>query len=582
MSLPTLAALLQADRSPASPVAWGRAGEHGWAEFTGRVAALAARLEGARGSRFVVDVADSFGFAVALFALARAGAVGVLPPNRQPGTRARLAADTQGVLADGPDAPPAALRVDGLPPDPAPRPVALDPHAPWLELYTSGTTGEAKPVPKSLRHLDEVAELEQVFGGGLPREVAFFATASHQHLYGLLFRVLWPLAAGRPFQAETYLHPEELLPRMVEREACVLVATPAHLRRMAARGALRPLRGRCRRVFSSGGPLDPETAAAVARDLGSPPVEIFGSTETGGVAWRGGESARERWSPLPSVRVDREPDSGRLRVRSPFVSAGVAAPGDAGDAFTLGDRVALDADGRFALLGRADRVVKVGEKRLALPEMESRLRAHALVSEAALLTLEQGPEDRVAAVVVPSPEGDAARVRGGRRELARRLAEQLATDFDRVLLPRAWRFVAALPRDERGKTPLDALRALFAEAGARPREPLLLAERREADALVRELEVPEDLAYLEGHFEGLPVVPGVVQLGWVVDAASALLGAPPHLQAVEALKFHELLRPGDRLALHLERDAREPCVRFRLADGPRLFGSGRLRLEDAG
>jgi len=93
-------------------------------------------------------------------------------------------------------------------------------EAPALVVYTSGTNGEPLAIGKSLAQLDaEVHALEARFGalcdtGLAPVNLAteamagfdddddvempvIWATVTHQHIYGLLFRVLWPLAAGR-------------------------------------------------------------------------------------------------------------------------------------------------------------------------------------------------------------------------------------------------------------------------------------------------------------------------------------------------------------------------------------------------
>jgi 3-hydroxymyristoyl/3-hydroxydecanoyl-(acyl carrier protein) dehydratase len=274
------------------------------------------------------------------------------------------------------------------------------------------------------------------------------------------------------------------------------------------------------------------------------------------------------------VRVDRVPegpDQGRLRVTSPFVSAGDARSAS----FTMGDLAELQPGGGFELLGRADRVVKIGEKRLSLPEMESQLQGDPLVQEAALLGLEQGGETRVAAAIVLTEAGRRALDADGRRAVSARLSDALVAHWDRVLLPRAWRYVDALPRDAQGKTPAARLRELFAGS----RAPIVHAESRGPASLAREISVPDDLVFLDGHFEGFPVVPGVVQVGWVMEAVQAAFGAAPGLAAVENLKFRDLLLPGQRLRLELEWTAPREVVRFRLAAGERVFSTGRLRLR---
>jgi hypothetical protein len=290
---------------------------------------------------------------------------------------------------------------------------------------------------------------------------------------------------------------------------------------------------------------------------------------------RGGEP----WQVMPGVEVDSDPATGCLAVASPFVSAG-ARDAAGRERFVTGDRAELDGRGGFTLLGRADRVIKVGEKRLALPDMEDRLRAHASVSDAALLTLDKGSgEPRVAAVIVPSPAAWEAISSDGRRALAKTLTEELAAHFERVLLPRAWRFVAALPSNAQGKLPQDALRALFA-SDAPPEAPERLTTARAEHVLEARVRIPWDLAQLDGHFPGAPIVAGAAQLDFAMRALAELLGDEPVLRSLEALKFHDALRPGQEVLLRVERQGDDRFA-FSLRDAERAeraFASGRGRL----
>lgn len=592
-----IATLLEGDPDDRTPVAFDRRGLRTRGGLRRDVSALASVVERAGAGRWLLRVEDSYAAAVSLLSLARAGAVAVFPPNGRPETLRRVAQGCVGALwdaacrSDAEAAGIAHLGIDPLdPPDPGPptTPARIDRERPLVEFRTSGTTGAGRVVSKALRHLeDEVLALEAKLGGPLREGTRIFATASHQHIYGLLFRVFWPLAARRAFQSETLLHASELIPRMAECEAAALVTTPVHLKRMAASDGLRPLRGICRAVFSSGGPLDAETAKSVAQQLGAAPVEVFGSTETGGIAVRRRDADGEFWVPLPGVAIRCPGDDGRLEVTSPYVSVGESLDDGRGRTL-LGDRVAIGADGSFLLRGRADRVVKVGEKRLALPEMERLLELHPYVAEAALLVREQAGEGRVHAVVAPTPGGWEALRREGRRGFGAELTRHLSGSFDLVLLPRAWRSVQALPRDAQDKLTVAALDALFVEpAGAageasRPDAPGLriLDETREEDAFERRIEVTDRLPQLEGHFDGFPVVAGVVQLGWAVDAAAAWRGRRPRLAGLEALKFSQPLRPGRTLTLRIERAREGRSLRFRLHDGEDVFASGRLLLEE--
>jgi acyl-CoA synthetase (AMP-forming)/AMP-acid ligase II len=576
-----LSQLFRSERAGAGQVAFGLEGARSFSELSARAAALAAAVQRHGAGRWLLDTESAWAAAVGLFALAWSGSVAVLPTNRQPETLRRLRSELAGAVID-PARDAGALaglpRLDPLAQPSAPAPVwKLEREAPFAEFETSGTTGEGRWIPKALRHLeDEVLALEDAFGARLPSGTRVFATVSHQHIYGLLFRVLWPLSAGRPFHENLLLHPQELYPRMLECPHAVLVTTPVHLRRMAAAEGLAQVAPVCRALFSSGGPLEAETAASVARQLGSAPLEILGSTETGGVAVRERSQSGDRFRPLPGVRVQLEPPDDGLVVTSPFVSVGLAS--HTGERrFRMGDRAQLETDGSFGLLGRSDRTVKIGEKRLSLPEMEKDLALHPAVAEVALLVLPRASEQRVHAAVVLTEAGRGILVREGRRALGRGLAAHLSARWDAVLLPRVWRYLDAMPRNPQGKLPLASLAALFEP---RDREATLQGESRGEGWLERRLEVPRDLVYLDGHYQGNPIVPGVAQLRWVMEAAFDLLGSTPRLRLLEVLKFPELLLPGQSFSLRVERVS-ESRFDFRLFEGARVFASGRCRVAAA-
>ena len=74
------------------------------------------------------------------------------------------------------------------------------------------------------------------------------------------------------------------------------------------------------------------------------------------------------------------------------------------------------------------------------------------------------------------------------------------------------------------------------------------------------------------------MVPGVAQIGWVLEAAQEVLGGPVALRAIEALKFKRLLRPADVVHLRVEMSADRSALDFRLWDDGGVVSSGRLRL----
>jgi 3-hydroxymyristoyl/3-hydroxydecanoyl-(acyl carrier protein) dehydratase len=224
--------------------------------------------------------------------------------------------------------------------------------------------------------------------------------------------------------------------------------------------------------------------------------------------------------------------------------------------------------------------VKIGGKRLALPEMEARLLQHPDVAEAALTAIEARGESRVAAAIVLSRTGLARLARLGRRALGAELAGQLAPYWDRVLVPRQWRFVERLPEDEQGKVATAALARLFdVERGDGSLAPELLAASTTGTTCRQRWRVPDTLAWCQGHFPEMAVVPGFVQIGWIMDAARSLVGERAALVGLDAVKFRELLRPGDVVELHADWAPAAGQLAYRLArDDGRIVASGRCRL----
>ena len=170
----------------------------GWDEFRHDVASLHARLVQGQVGAWVLLTEDAYAFAVGLFALWHAGCHAILPPNRQPRSLALLQARAAGILSDRPEwfsrGSPLHPLQDGE--QAAGSQLApLSPDALSVELFTSGTTGDEKPIAKRIAHLEEeVLQLEACWGERVS-DSTFFSTASHQHLYGLLFAVLWPLCS---------------------------------------------------------------------------------------------------------------------------------------------------------------------------------------------------------------------------------------------------------------------------------------------------------------------------------------------------------------------------------------------------
>lgn len=442
--------------TPARPVTVGEHGVLDQTAFWQRVHGLRRALAVQPARRMALVCDDSGWFAAGLLALAHAGRVCVVPQAPQAGSITASGVHIDAVLTDRPAdfAEFATLPVTGIPParDSAP---SLPDDSALIESYTSGSSGMPKCVPKTFGQLRrEVATLEQQWGKQLGTALVC-GTVPHYHLYGTLVRVLWPLLAGRSFVTHTCLQAADLR-HWAAQQRCVIVSSPAFLSRIGDVSELPPA-SQVAAVFSSGAPLPDNCAERLQRDWGHAPIEIYGSTETGGIGWRAWSGAAERpyWRLLPGMQAElREESAGtRLWVKSGFTWQS--------DWMATGDLARRHADGRLELLGRADDVVKLEDKRVSLSEMRTRLLAHAWVENARLLLVE-GRRRSIGAVVVLNAAGRAHLQAQGKIATSRELRHWLRRSYEPVLLPRKWRFPEALPDNDMGKIEHSSLQQLFA------------------------------------------------------------------------------------------------------------------------
>lgn len=85
--------------------------------------------------------------------------------------------------------------------------------------------------------------------------------------------------------------------------------------------------------------------------------------------------------------------------------------------------------------------------------------------------------------------------------------------------------------------------------------PLPKVLHRESGVQVRfDLELEPDHLAFQGHFPGNPILPGVIQVDWAVRLGMEAYGDLGSFCGIHNLKFMEITRPGEPLALTLSWD----------------------------
>lgn len=399
---------------------------------------------------------DSYQFSVSFFALIAAGKHLVLPQNGQPQQLNACMAHAD--IYIGSEALPnhqcfvpqaEVLPVEGL---------SLSAQT-SIVFYTSGSSGQPKAINKTFGQLIiEIEQLETVFGDELAG-LSIVSTVSHQHIYGLLFKMLWPIWAGRDVYLSPFEYPEHLSHQLAlqpQRRVC-LISSPAYYHRLIRDNVLSEHADNIGAMFSSGGPLDLKAALTLKIQLNQRVYEIFGSTETGGIGWRAREKETDEvWQAFGDIAIDVDSESSALSIKSPYMSES--------GWYQTDDRVQLVNNNQFKLLGRADRIVKIEEKRCSLDEIEGQLKQHPHIDEVRVLLVSDPQGDKrdcLGAVIVFSSLGAQAALDERKFITDRQFKHYLKAYFEPLVIPRKFRYLEQLPYNAQGKLNKQQLEQMF-------------------------------------------------------------------------------------------------------------------------
>lgn len=322
---------------------------------------------------------------------------------------------------------------------------ALDPDAVWVRLFTGGSTAAPKIWDKTLRNLmGEALYLSRSYDVGIRDHIV--ATVPAYHIYGLLYSVLMPFVASASVFGGMPYYPNEIVQAVQAQKATILISVPPHYRALG---------GHCleseplRLAFSSAGMLALEDGQVFTRNNGVAVVEIYGSTETGGVASRARARGETAFTPFDCATVKVEAE--HIWVKSDFLSPGLADP--ASGFFMMGDRAETMRSGRFMLLGRSDGIIKVGGRRVDAETIRQTLLNQDGIADAVVfaLPIPGGRENQLVAVV--EGQGDLSA-----------LSEKIAAELEPYARPRRIRAVGKIPFTAAGKYDRSRLRALFEES----------------------------------------------------------------------------------------------------------------------
>jgi acyl-coenzyme A synthetase/AMP-(fatty) acid ligase len=426
-------------------IAWRHGAPVTVAHFLADVHQLAQALP--QGRHVLNACADRYRFTVGLAAALVADKISLLPPTLTPEmvrqlkgfapdvfclTDQHLSIGIQqlswlGAMASGP-------RTECLevPMIPASRALAV--------MFTSGSTGVPLAQRKTWGSVVRSVRAEALCLGLLDgRRHSIVATVPPQHMYGLESTVLVALQSGAAMDAAHPFYPADICSALAATpRPSILVTTPTHLKVLLASGLDIPAPDL---VLSATAPMPPQLAIETEARLNAPLLEIYGSTETGQIAWRRTTRTAE-WTLFPGVSLQAY--QGRIW----------AAGGHVGDAVAMADELELVHGGGFRLHGRTADLINIAGKRSSLGYLNHQLNAiPGVVDGAFFMPDDSGHEEVVrlmAFAVAPGLETS-------------HLMTALRQRIDALFMPRPMVLLDCLPRNSTGKLPRSTLEALANE-----------------------------------------------------------------------------------------------------------------------
>ncbi|WP_301099375.1 class I adenylate-forming enzyme family protein [Otariodibacter sp.] len=395
-------------------------------DFARRVQQIQQQLKQENIQKVALWIEDASQFACVLLACLNANCTVLLPPNLWPENKQWIEDNTDIFITSTQFQTYGILqKIDRN------QPLVDKNNSTEIWLKTSGSSGNAKIIKKTAKQMWKEAEvLSQSLPLSKGNHIGVLGSVSVQHLYGLTFRIFLAIEMGWILGREQLQYPEYLIAESHHYPHVIWINSPTLLANLNVDHIkVNNLTG----IVSSGGVLHSHIGNHIRGKLRIPLIEIYGSTETGAIAFRQDDYL---WRAFPESKIGV--NDGVLWVESPWIS----------QREQTADAIEIEENG-FHLLGRVDRIVKLGDKRVSLVRIEQDLLSHPWVIDC---YIGMHPEKyRPVAWVALNANGVNILKQHDRKKLIEHLKQHLIQTQERFALPRFWRFCQSLPRNSQSK-----------------------------------------------------------------------------------------------------------------------------------
>jgi fatty-acyl-CoA synthase len=330
------------------------------------------------------------------------------------------------------------------------------PDRPHVILFTSGSTGEPKPL---------VYSQSGVAGQGLLMALALHTSPTDRFLnvfpaghFGSLIPTMQLLGVGGSVIQVPLPEATQVFQAIASERPTYMVATPHLWRSLLKDRRAAETDWSCLRIANVASDTIPLDLLEQVMDVtGAISIQGYGLTEAGLVTLLPHSEARTRIGsaglalPLCEVRIASETgapalegETGVIHVRSPFGACGIWRAGEVvsldytDDGFWATGDLGEMREGYLTVTGRVGTVLKVSGFRISVAELERVLSAHPAVRDCAVIGIAHAVLGEAPAAVIVIAEGGEVRAEELRAWVVRHLQPRAA--------PVAFRQAVAIPR----------------------------------------------------------------------------------------------------------------------------------------
>lgn len=196
-------------------------------------------------------------------------------------------------------------------------------------------------------------------------------------------------------------------------------------------------------------------------------------------------------------------------------------------------------------------------------ELEEKIKGFEFIKDACCVKA----GEKLGCVAVLSGIGKEYILRNGSLSLIEKMKSELENTSE--VVPQEWRFLGKIPKNRFGKIDRQMVENTFL---INLSFPIVLSLKATDGTTELELFFDKNSNFFKGHFEGYPILPGVVQLYFASLFAKIHLDVDLPFKQIKKIKFVKIVRP--EIVIRLIITNNEETIGFKYRDDETLYSSG--------